>query len=246
MESNRPRAGYPVRGKTVTLLAWRLVLRSGLPAPMHLPSVILTAAPAFRSPDMPEEVAMLLPVCSGPRDLIDEVEGAPSRCPDAMIGLFMASPFLNVGVEGARLAEIGVHWITNMPSVEQQDEEFSRLLVDVELDGRRELACLGGFAAQGFNIIAVVADGAGAAAAASIAPRAILVLPRVGDFAAGFPSLHQRDTAAQSVAKAARETGWSGPVLGLGEAREAESEELWPRHVDGIVCRPALFSSATA
>lgn len=181
---------------------------------------------------------MLLPTSHGPGRLIDDITDDPSLCADAMLGLFLAGPFLNVALESTRLRRAKVRWITNLPSVEQQDLEFSRQLTDVGLDLERELECLAQFRSEGFRTAAVVADARGATAAAAIKPDVMIVLPRIVDFAAGFPSLRQRSTAVQSVAGAARHAGWSGIVLGLGDTSEARSERLWPAHLDGLVCRP--------
>ena len=162
----------------------------------------------------------------------------PDRGADTILGLFLASPFLNLTLEGERLSRAGVAWLTNLPSVAQQDEEFLQQLADVGLDHGRELGCLSRFRAQGFKIAVVVTNDLGAAAAAAIDPEAMIVLPRVADFAAGFPSLRQRGAAAQSAAEAARSAGWSGLVLGLADAREADHETLWPEPLHGVVCRP--------
>lgn len=181
---------------------------------------------------------MLLPTSHGPARLIDEVVENPWGCEGAMLGLFLGGPFLNVALESKRLRRTGIAWISNLPSVEQQDPEFARQLGDVNLDLERELACLGELQTAGFRTAAVVADARGAYAAAGIAPDAVIVIPRVADFAAGFPSLRQRSSAVQAVAEAMREAGWQGFLLGLGESREAGSEGLWPGRLDGLVCRP--------
>lgn len=221
-------------------LKWRIVLRTGTnrDAVSTIPAGILTAGARFHHESMPEEVAMLLPTSHGPTRLIDDITDEPSLCAGAMLGLFLAGPFFNVALESTRLRRAEVCWITNLPSVEQQDLEFSRQLTDVGLDLDRELECLAQFRSEGFRTAAVVADAQGATAAAAIKPDAMIVLPRVVDFAAGFPSLRQRSTAVQLVAGAAQRAGWSGILLGLGQAGEAESEGLWPAHLDGLVCRP--------
>lgn len=203
-----------------------------------VPAGILTAGARFRHENMPEEVAMLLPTSHGPACLIEEVVENPWGCEGAMLGLFLGGPFLNVALESNRLRLTGIPWITNLPSVEQQDIEFARQLGDVKLDLERELTCLREFKAAGFRTAAVVADARGAFAAAGIGPDAIIVMPRVADFAAGFPSLRQRSSAVQAVTTATREAGWTGFLFGLGEGREAESEGLWPGGLDGLVCRP--------
>jgi len=223
----------------IDCLRWPLVLRSGRAAAgADWPQAILTLEPQLRHESMPREVGLLLPTTDGPKSLIDAVTADPGRCEDAMLGLFLASPFLNLALTGSRLNRVGVDWIANLPSVEQQDQEFSQQLADVGLDRGRELDCLAAFRAQGFKVAAVVADEPGAAAALAVEPEAMIVLPRVADFAAGFPSLRQRGAAARSVAAVARGSGWSGLLLGLGEASEADHEALWPEELDGLLCRP--------
>ena len=223
----------------VDCMTWRIVLRPGAGATEDgLPPAVVTLAPQFRHESMPDEVGLLLPTGEGPKRLIDAAAADPALCGDAILGLFLASPFLGAGVDGPGLLRAGVRWIANLPSVAQQDEEFSQQLTDVGLDLGRELACLAQFRSQGFKTAVVVTDAAGAAAAAGIAPEAMIVLPRVADFAAGFPSFRQRGTAAQAVADAARAAGWSGLILGLADAGEAEHETLWPEPLDGVVCRP--------
>ena len=219
---------------------WRIALRARQAERARtLPPGILTIAPQLRHESMPAEVALLLPTNEGPKGLIDAVAEEPALGAGAMLGLFLASPFLNLEVEGRRLAQAGVEWIVNLPSIEQQDEEFTQQLADVGLDRARELDGLTQLRDQGFKIAVTVADGGGAAAAGAIAADSMIVLPRVGDFAAGFPSPRQRGAAAQAVAEAAAEAGWSGPILGLAEPSDAEHEALWPEALDGLVCRPA-------
>jgi len=183
---------------------------------------------------------MLLPTNPGPVALVDDLLNEPAVPDRLILGLLLASPFLNVKVESARLRRAGFTRIVNLPSVVQHDEEFSQQLADVDLGFERELQCLSQFRAQGFEVATVVADARTAAAAAVIDPGIMIVLPRVADFAAGFPSLRQRGSAVQSASEAARDTGWTGTLLGLGEAREAENESLWPTALDGLVCRPEV------
>lgn len=226
-------------------LSWRIVMDGASPAMgTAVPGSILTVGPPFHHESMPDEVAVLLPTNQGPTGLIDDLVRDPAPCADAMLGLFLASPFLNVELESTRLQRAGIGWITNLPSVGQQDEEFSRQLRDVGLDFDRELERLAKFRAHGFQTAVVVTDGHSAAAAAAIEPEVMIVLPRVADFAAGFPSLRQRSSAIQSVADAALAAGWSGILLGLGETRELDSKKLWSSRVDGLVCRPAPVSPA--
>lgn len=223
----------------VERLTWRMVLRGGTATqPAPLPPAILTVAPRFRHENMPDEVGLLLPTGGGPQALIDAVAGGSAPCGETGLGLFLAGPFLNIRRDGARLARAGVRWIVNLPSVAQQDEEFARQLAEVGLHQARELDGLAAFRDHGFRIAAVVADGPGAAAAAAIRPDAMIVLPRIADFAAGFPSLRQRGAATQAVAEATQAADWSGPLLGLATEAEADRERHWPHRLAGVLCRP--------
>lgn len=227
-------------------LSWRIALSEDTAQRTDIPAVILSAAPSFHHESMPDEVAMLLPTTPGPTGLIEAVVGNPGPHAGVVLGLFLAGPFLNVELESDRLLNAGVGWIANLPSVGQQDEEFSRQLRDVGLDFDRELERLVRFRDRGFRIAAVVTDGPSAAAAAAIEPEVMIVLPRVADFAAGFPSLRQRSSAAQAARDAGGSAGWSGVLLGLGETRELDSTGLWSSHLDGLVCRPVSEAPAGA
>lgn len=222
-------------------LNWRIVLRLESPWSGKLPVALATLPPPFRHPALPEEVGLLLPNRDSLRPLLDRLSSAPPGKvvpPDSALGLFLADPFLHPVREAPCIAAAGVAWVVNLPSVEQQDREFSQQLADVGLDGALERERLGALKQAGFRVLAVVSDAEGAAAAAMLAPEALIVLPRVGDFAAGFPSFRQRGAAAQAVATAARAAGWSGPVLGLGKEEEAGHERIWPEALDGLVLRP--------
>lgn len=217
-------------------LTWPIHLRSPARQPeRELPGAVLTLSPPFRADALPDEVGLLLPNRDGLRLAREVVAAAPQAVAGKALGLFLADPFLHVESLAAELAGFGVSWAANFPSVEQQDLEFSQQLADVGLDAASERTRLAGFRDAGFGILAVVADAEGAVAARDLAPAAILVLPRVADFAAGFPSFRQRGAAASAV----RESGWDGPLLALGHGEEAARESLWPDAVDGLLLRPA-------
>ncbi len=218
-------------------LSWPLVTRRDAGA--SPPSRVLTRGIPFHEPGMPAEIAMLLPAGDGPGDLIDALVDTPAENTDFVLGLFLASPLLHAAVDARRLRERGVRWVANLPSVGQQDEEFAQQLDDVGLGLTLELRQLAVFRDAGFSLAVVVTDADAARAAASLSPAAMIVLPRVADFAAGFPSLRQRASAVRRVGEAARAAGHEGLVLGLGEARDAGDERLWPARVDGLLCRPA-------
>ena len=216
---------------------WRIV------APNHadiLPDGFLTVAPAMPGDAVPAEVGLLLPAGNGGGALTDLVSSDPVIAADQGVGLFMANPFLAVDREAARLQAAGVTWVANLPSTHQQDGEFRQQLEDVGLDWAREIECLSRFGALGLKRLAVLCDEAAAADVLAARPEAVVILPHVGDFAAGFPSMLRRGGSAQAVAQALRAEGWAGPVLVLGTDAEAASPTLWPHGVDGLLLRPAL------
>ena len=219
-------------------LVWEIVLRAG--DGRYFPKSILTAGPGFQHENMPMEVALLLPTNDGPTPLVDLVVADHQPCAEIILGLFLADPFLNLPRECARLGTAGLRWIANLPSVEQQDEEFSRQLTDVGLDRYRELDALAAFRDHGFKLAVVVSDVGAASAALSLSPEAMIIMPRVGDFAAGFPSLRQRRAAAQTISSVLRDADWQGMLLGLGNADEIRHEGQWPENLHGLLCRPQL------
>ncbi|HMB76830.1 MAG TPA: hypothetical protein VKN76_10545 [Kiloniellaceae bacterium] len=226
----------------LTYLTWQIVLRKAQAvAHRDVPDAVLTVGPGFRHENMPDEVAFLLPTNDGPKALIDRMLAARRPRRDRILGLFLADPFLNLTHACRRLRDAGQTWVTNLPSVVQQDEDFARQLPDVGLDSAREFGALARFRDEGFKVAAVVSDQATAETALGIAPEALIVMPRVGDFAAGFPSLRQRGSAAQAVAAALREAGGTTVMLGLGQAEEVGHENQWPPPLDGLLCRPLPF-----
>lgn len=228
-------------------LYWQIILRDRLADKKDLaPSGILTFAPTFRHENMPDEISLLLPTNDGPRALIDAVMTEDTRNPNAALGLFLADPFLNFTREAARLKSADVQWIANLPSIEQQDRDFSQQLDDVELDFARECRMLAAFRREDFRIAVVVADAESAEQAVRLSPDLLIILPRIADFAAGFPSRHQRGTIAQMIRSRVSKLGWHGPLLGLGEAAEAAHESQWPDALDGLLLRPVPLASLSA
>ncbi len=204
----------------------------------ELPGFLVTRAAALENENMPPEVAMLLPSGGGTDALVSLVLAGADSFSDAVIGLFLADPFFNPAVEGRRLAAAGIRWVANLPSVAQQDEAFIRQLADVDLDPGREFRGLVSLGAAGLGIVAVVVDADGAITAADSGAEIVIILPRLADYAAGFPSLRQRESAAQSVARTLEDRGWRGRLLGLAERRDVESRGLWPQGLDGLLLRP--------
>lgn len=223
--------------------------RWGVVAPAHaelLPPCFLTAAPSLPVDHVPPEVGLLLPTGTGPHDIASAFASAPeadeARSTGCGVGLFMASPFLAVDRDAARLQEAGCRWVANLPSTHQQDMEFRQQLEDVHLDWAREVDCLGRFRALGMKCLAVLCDETVCTQVLAAQPDAVVILPRVADFAAGFPSMLRRGGPAQTVSSSLRAEGWDGPVLVLGSDAEAASPTLWPPGVDGLLLRPVTVT----
>lgn len=226
---------------------WKVVRRpSAVARNPLLPGGIVTAGAPFQHESMPSEVALLLPNTAGASGLIAAVAARPGICAGQALGLFLADPFLNLAAETAGLQSAGIGCLANLPSVEQQDPDFTQQLEDVGLDFAREVDRLGQLRRAGFHILAVVAGPAAAAAVAPLDPLAVVVVPRVADYAAGFPSFRQRGVVAQQVATALSAADWQGPLLGLATAGEAAHETLWPDVLDGVLCRPEAHAQAPA
>jgi hypothetical protein len=221
----------------LNLLTWQIVRRASTSArDWPLSPAILTAGPPFSHESLPAEISLLLPNTPGAGGLVAAVAAAPDRLAGRALGLFLADPFLNLPWEVAGLRAAGVSWVANLPSVEQQDVEFAQQLEDVGLDFAREVDRLGQLRRAGFQVIAVVAGVPAAAAVRLLAPQAVVVVPRIADFAAGFPSFRRRGALAREVKAALGD--WTGPLLGLATAGEAAHETLWPDVLDGVLCRP--------
>ncbi|MGO1120323.1 hypothetical protein ACTL6U_16575 [Rhodovibrionaceae bacterium A322] len=229
----------PGREAMETLSKANTLSRSG-----PLPTEVITLAAQLQHPNMPQEVGILLPTSQGPRRfmeaLVERSDRGPPFQPDAILGLFLADPLINIAREQQRLREAGVRWIANLPSVELQDPDFARQLLDVELDQKRELAALAAFRDHGFKIAAVVADTDSARQAAALKPDLLFVLPRVADFAAGFPSPRQRRAAALEISKVLEAAGLAIPTLGLAQSSERDHTSQWPETLDGLILRPQL------
>lgn len=222
--------------RPVKTVLWRIA------APRHadfLPSGFVTAAPTLPADQVPMEVGLLLPTGADHGGTLPALAATPAGMPGQGFGLFMANPFLAIDREAERLKSAGIQWVANLPSTHQQDAEFRQQLEDVHLDWTREVESLARFGALGLKRLAVLSDETVCKAVLAAAPEAVAILPRVADFAAGFPSMLRRGGPAQAIAETLRAEGWSGPVLVLGSEVEAASPTLWPPGVDGLLLRPA-------
>ncbi len=184
---------------------------------------------------IPPEVSLMLPNRDGQAALLKSLEAGRSELHDQTVGLFLSDPFLRLEPLAERLKSNGVDTVVNFPSVEQQDLEFTSLLSDVGLDKNLEHENLSALSNLGFKIGVVANTEDGAADAAGLSPAFMLVVPKVPDFAAGFPSMRQRGTLAQAVRRGAAKKGWKGPILTIGQETEADFPTLWPDGVAGVV-----------
>ncbi len=220
-------------------MTWRVALRrEHVSRELHIPTSILTVAPGFVDERIASEAALLLPNSASNEAFLEAVTKSAVDTSDIAIGLFLADPFLKQEALARQLRKIGCAWVSNLPSVVQQDQEFSALLGDVGLDFKREIGRLAVFAGSGLCTLAVVSNAAEARQAMAIEPNALLVLPRVADFAAGFPSFRQRGSAIALVFDALYSEGWTGTLLCLATVNEADHETLWPAQLTGVVTRP--------
>lgn len=223
-----------------SIATWAISLKAHTQGQFSAPCSIVTYAPSIPDEDMPPEVSLLLPTRPGPQSLIDTFVDDQAFNSEIAIGLFMSDPFLAIEREARRLSSADIAWVCNLPTVEQHDEEFTQQLADVGLDRSREYAALGGFKSAGLKIAVAISSEAGAREAIALNPDALIVIPRISDFAAGFPSPRQRGAAAQLVRDAIAETSWNGPLLGYGDDRETEHTSQWPETVDGMLFRPTM------
>jgi len=222
-------------------LKWPLHLREQRAQKADLPPCFYSAAPAFTHESMPPEVAVLLPANDGATDLFRILESIRGESAPRAAALFMSDPFVSPARDGKRLLELGVRWVANLPTVDQHDDEFTQYLADVGLNLDMEHKVLAAFQQSGLKIAATISDPDGVSTVAELKPDAVVVLPRVSDFAAGFPSPRQRSAVAQAVRSSLLAAGWTGPLLGFGDEREALLPTQWPEAVDGIVCRPTAI-----
>ena len=202
-----------------------------------LPAGIVSIGPAFHHELLPLEAAMLLPSVDTNLALLSALEAAPERFAGLAVGLFLSDPFLNIELAIRRLRAAGVTWVAALPSACQHEPEFRQYLREVDLDLERELRVLSALFDAGILTIATVSSAADAAAAGAL-PTAVLVLPSIGGFVDGFPSLAARRDLERIVSCEAREPA---SPLRLGVRRRDEATEADGLH--GVVLRPEQFES---
>ena len=227
---------------TANRLDWRIVFREQPRSRPH-PTIkrIVTPRPVLWDSEMPPEIGLLLPNRDGQGAIASLLAETGDWSGTDGIGLFLADPFLNLPATAERLLASGVGWVTYLPSVDLHDPEFSRQLGDVGLDLSRELARLGSMKERGFHTAATLSRPEGCATAvANGGVDAVIVMPRVGDFSVGFPSLRKRNATVQAVRSRLTELGWNGPLIGLADETECTHQALWPDALDGVILRTTV------
>ncbi len=204
-----------------------------------LPSAILTEKPAFVSPSVPAEIALMLPARAGSETLPTGLE-IPRDLDDEALGIFLTNPFLNLDRLIQRFGSTSVKWFANYPTVGFQDQEFAPQLADVGFDPGLEVRAATRLIKAGFNWFAVVSDLAFVDDILQAKPAAVLAMPRLSDYTAGFPSPRVRTALVEQVLEAVKEKGLAIPVLGFGETEEGGRVSLWPQGAGGLVVRPSL------
>jgi predicted TIM-barrel enzyme len=81
------------------------------------------------------------------------------RDPRAIAGLMLADPFLRATDIAASLANSGVRWITNYPTIQMVDGETSRAFDSAKLGVQREIDMLADLATRGIRTIGFAASG---------------------------------------------------------------------------------------
>jgi len=196
------------------------------------PDGIFTRSNPVSSPQMPPEIALLLPGrhCD-PRGLV--LGPIPES---AALGEFLANPVINVPKLILNLRERGTAWVANLPSLSQHDDEFRQSLSDVALSYDREVANLARIKAAGFKTIATVCTASDASRAVEVGVDALFAMPAVSAFEVGFPSIRHRSDQIESIRTVLPELNI--PLLGLVNKAEAAFPTTWPKGLDGAVQRP--------
>jgi len=158
----------------------------------QLPYGFLSISPAFRNDDLPLESIALLPGGDGTNELLQQLILWPERTEGAGVALFLSDPFLNIKQVSSQLKNLGIDWISNIPSIAQHDEDFCNELADVDISIGRELKVLHEFRKQGFQTMATVSSKEHAITLADCPADAILVVQTTADLQISFPSLPQR------------------------------------------------------
>lgn len=182
---------------------------------------------------MPPEVALLLP---GPHSAAPLP--AKDRLPrGAGFGVFLANPILHIATLARELRAREITWIANLPSVIQHDEDFLRHLNDVGLGFAKEATLMRLLREAGLRVLAAVADAGQARQAAELGAEALVLLPPVAAFEAGFPSMRERTEQIARLRAGLPELRL--PLLGLITEAEGRLPATWPPGLDAGLIRPS-------
>ncbi len=218
------------------ILFWRI--EPGSDSRHALPNGICTPNTPDIPAQMPAEVALLLP---GPHSAMP-LPDKDSLPRGAGFGVFLANPILNISTLARELKLREIAWVANLPSVIQHDADFLRHLDDVGLGFEKEAALLAELREAGLRVLAAVASAPQARRAAGLGAEALLMLPPVAAFEAGFPSMRER---AEQIARL--RAGFPGlrlPVLGLLTKAEGRLQATWPEGLDAGLIRPSPVRKA--
>ena len=206
-----------------------------------LPRAIISQSGVSDASRLPPELRLLLPIHQDSDVWRSELVNCIAPGDDTAVAVFMADPFLNVMAFAAAAQACGVRWVCNLPTTAQHDAEFLAQLMEVGLDHSKELGLLTRFRENGLKSIASVGSTDQAVFAHGSGADALLVLPQVQDYRAGFPSTLHRQTRVADIRAAIGPV--DVPILSLVPLRERAHPALWPRNVDGVVVQPEVNSA---
>lgn len=187
---------------------------------------------------------MLLPKTQCTHGLLRTIEAHPDIAQNCIVGLFVTDPFLNLPRIARDLLDMGVQWVTNLPTISQHEEEFSTLVDDVGFGVKAEMAALTQLAKAGMKIMASASNVSDATDIISTNPDAVFVLPTLRNLSAGFTSLTTRTLRLKSMREALEKHGYTGPVMGLLEREEAEKPKA-SYAMGGAILRPQVLHVLT-
>lgn len=232
LQENRADPAMPVAP-----MIWRFISApDGRKAHHPLPLGIMTPGVTRLSERLPVEIEYLLPRRSGSTDWRDDLVEHLRYDPALAVGLFLSDPFVGVDPFAAVLRRLGARWICNLPSTAQFDPDFAAALGDVGLGHRFEMKLLSQLIEHGFEGIATIATPREAKAARVAGAAALFVIPRIGDYANGFPRLSERQLALKAIRDVLDDP--HPPLFTLVTEPESHCPELWSAQADGAFVQP--------
>lgn len=212
------------------LLQWPIQLNK---QELDLPNRVITFAPGQSLSKLPLEVGILLPTVAGNRVVLQALQNTHNSHEQTAIGLFAADHFLNLDIFLPKLQRANVQWVCNLPALAQHESDFQHYLSEVELTLDYEVKQLAQCRDAGFKTLLIVSERVAPALITKLQPNAIVIVPNVSEFTAGFPKLEQRERVEAELKKELVESGYQGPVLSY---REQSEETIFP-----CLCRPFVI-----